>query len=228
MDGKQACSQCGAALAPGAAWCGKCGLTTKAPRGSAASGPAPEVGQDYVQPRLRTTVPDFVGQQLHPGEQVFAAFPASLFDHRRPGEFRHDKFVLTSDRIIYYHTSVLHKGMGDMPYRMVTQSKFNKGMRHGTVIVEAANAGLTIGSISNDDAAFAERIISTFVSGRTLAMPPSLGTTPIAPPRPAQEVSAVVGDQSAEAAMKTCPMCAEDVRAAAQICRYCRYEFPPA
>jgi hypothetical protein len=28
-------------------------------------------------------------------------------------------------------------------------------------------------------------------------------------------------------AMKTCPMCAEDVRAAARICRFCRYEFPP-
>ena len=29
-----------------------------------------------------------------------------------------------------------------------------------------------------------------------------------------------------EPAMKTCPMCAEDVRAAARICRFCRYEFP--
>jgi hypothetical protein len=63
--------------------------------------------------------------------------------------------------------------MGGMPYRMVTESHFNKGMRDGTVIVEAANAGLTIGGIGNDGAAFAERIISTFVDGRTLPAEPS-------------------------------------------------------
>ena len=28
-----------------------------------------------------------------------------------------------------------------------------------------------------------------------------------------------------EAAFKTCPMCAEEVKSAARICRYCRYEF---
>ena len=43
-----------------------------------------------------------------------------------------------------------------MPYRMITESHFNKGMRDGTVIVEAANAGLTTGGIGNDGAASAE------------------------------------------------------------------------
>jgi hypothetical protein len=163
------CSNCGSSLADGAKFCNSCGTPTD---GSAQVTPA-AAAQDYVQPRLRTSIPDFVRQQLHPSEQVLAAFPASLFDHRRKGEFRHDKFVLTTERIIYFHTSVLHKGMGEMPYRMVTESKYNKGLRHGTVIVEAANAGLTIGGISNDDAAFAEQIISALASGRTLAAAPS-------------------------------------------------------
>jgi hypothetical protein len=222
MDGMQACSGCGASLSPGAAWCGKCGTTIGV--GGAGSAEA----QGYLEPRLRTTIPDFVRQQLHPGEQIFAAFPASLLDHRRRGEFRHDKFVLTSDRIIYYHTSVLHKGMGDMPYKMITQSKYNKGMRHGTVIVEAANAGLTIGGISNDDAAFAERIISTFVSGRTLSAGRAYVATPDKTPPPAIETPAAVGSPTSDTGMKTCPRCAEEVRAAAQICRFCRYEFPLA
>jgi hypothetical protein len=114
-----------------------------------------------------------VREQLHPSEQVLAAFPASLADHRRTGEFRHDKFVLTNERIVYYHTGVIHKGMGQMPYRGITESHFNKGFRHGSVVVEGANAGLTISGISNDDAAFAERVISAFVGGRPLTLSPS-------------------------------------------------------
>jgi zinc-ribbon domain len=151
------CSNCGGALADGARFCASCGTPTN---GSgqvdpAAQAPVPEI----VEPRLRTSIPDFVREQLHPSEQVLAAFPASLADHRRTGEFRHDKFV--------------HKGMGQMPYRGITESHFNKGFRHGTVVVEGANAGLTISGISNDDAAFAERVISAFVGGRPLALSPS-------------------------------------------------------
>ncbi len=32
---------------------------------------------------------------------------------------------------------------------------------------------------------------------------------------------------SAAPKLKTCPMCAEQVQAAARICRFCRHEFPP-
>lgn len=125
---------------------------------------------EYITPRLKTSVPGFVKDQLHSSEQILAAFSASLFDHRRAGEWRHDKFLLTTERIVYYHTGLVHKGMGDMPYRQITQTQYSKGWRHGTVIVEAANAALTIGGVSNDDAAFAERIISAFVAGRPLAV----------------------------------------------------------
>ena len=163
------CSNCGAALADGARFCASCGTASDGSAQADTSAAEPE----YVQPRLRTAIPDFVREQLHPSEQILAAFSASLFDHRRKGEFRHDKFVLTTERIVYYHTGVIHKGMGQMPYRGITGASFNKGLRHGTVVVEAANAALTIGGISNDDAAFAERVISAFVGGRPVALAPS-------------------------------------------------------
>jgi hypothetical protein len=130
--------------------------------------PAPE----YIEPRLRTSVPGFVKDQLHPSEQVLAAFSASLVDHRRPSEWRHDKFLLTNERIVYYHTGLIHKGMGQMPYRGITGVSYNKGWRHGTVIIEAASAALTISGVSNDDAAFAERVVSAFVGGRPVAIKP--------------------------------------------------------
>jgi hypothetical protein len=62
--------------------------------------------------------------------------------------------------------------MGQVPYRGTTGASYNKGFRHGTVIVEAANASLTIGGIGNDAAAFAERIVSALVGGRPVALFP--------------------------------------------------------
>ena len=169
------CSTCGAAVADGARFCAECGAPVGAAATVVESAPAAEPapaaampdGSVAISPRLRTSVPKFITEQLHANEIVLGAFSASLFDHhRRKDEFRHDKFVLTTDRIIYFHASLVHKGMGQMPYRGVTAVQYNKGFRHGSVVIEAASAGLTMDGIGNDDAAFIENVISGSVAGR--------------------------------------------------------------
>ena len=100
---------------------------------------------------------------------MLGAFSASLLDHRRHHELRHDKFVLTTERIISYHTGVVHKEFGEMPYRTLTAVRYNGGVVHGTVVVEAASAGMTINRIGNDDAKFCEHVISARMAGRVLA-----------------------------------------------------------
>lgn len=161
------CPNCGAPRGEGA-FCANCGANLADPSATGATSKPASQPSEGVVPRLRTSVPDFIRNQLHPDEQLLASYSASLFDHRRKGEWRHDKFALTNERIIYFHTGVIHKGMGEMPYRGITGVSFNKGFRHGKVIVEAANAGLTIDGIGNDDAAFAEKIIAASVAGRRL------------------------------------------------------------
>jgi hypothetical protein len=161
------CENCGTEHDAGARFCAKCGAALGHQAGPMPQSPASDPVES-ISPHIRTSVPDFVTDALHPGEEIFGAFSASLLDHRRPGgeAFRHDKFALTNERIIYYHTSLIHKEMGEMPYKMITGVSYNKGWVHGKVIIEAANAGLTIDGIGNDDAAFAERIISGFIAGR--------------------------------------------------------------
>lgn len=161
------CNQCGGDNPADARFCNQCGsaLIATTPKDGA---PVPPVQGELVQPRIKTSVPAFVRQTLHPGEQILAAFSASLFDHHRQTALpRHDKFLLTTDRIIYYHTKLIHKGMGEMPYRTVTEVSYNRGFRHGKVVVNAANAGITFDGIGNDDAAFAEKIIAGRIAGRT-------------------------------------------------------------
>jgi hypothetical protein len=121
-----------------------------------------------VTPRIRTRVPRFVKDTLSPSEPVLAAFNASLFDHTKQGvSLAHDKFVLTPQRIILYHTGLFHRGMGEMPYRLMTEVNYEQGFLHGKVVVEAANAGLTLNGIGNADAAFAEKIIAGAMAGKT-------------------------------------------------------------
>lgn len=167
------CSQCGARYDEGANFCPTCGRPLTA--GAVTAGPvASQDGVEVVEPRLKTGVPDFVRDALHPAESVLGAFNASLFDHRRSEQLRHDKYILTSERIILYHTSLIHKGMAEMPYKMITEVSYNRGVFHGKVVIEAANAGLTIEGIGNDDAGFTEKVVASCVAGRKLvAAPPA-------------------------------------------------------
>ncbi len=157
------CPACGAPLPQGSAFCPKCGR----PANGSAAATNEEV--ELIKPRIRTGIPGFVKGALHPSEVILAAYSASLFDHKGSG-LRHDKFALTNERIIYFHNSLVHKGMGEMPYRTITGVSYNKGFRHGKVVVEAANASLTMDGIGNDDAAFAEKIVAGCVAGRRFAV----------------------------------------------------------
>ena len=178
------CTACGAPRSGAGRFCASCGhpidpaspVATPTATGSQADArPAmaslvqPPTSVEPVLPRIRTSVPGFVRDQLGTGEQLLGAFSASLLDHRRHHELRHDKFVLTTERIISYHTGMVHKEFGEMPYRTLTAVRYNGGVVHGTVVVEAASAGMTISRIGTDDAKFCERVISARMAGRVLA-----------------------------------------------------------
>ncbi len=177
------CTSCGAPRSGAGNFCASCGhpfdpaLPAAPPaatgsqadaRPSMASLVQPPTSVEPVLPRIRTSIPGFVRDQLQPSEQVLGAFSASLFDHRRRHELRHDKFVLTTERIISYHTGMVHKEFGEMPYRTLTAVRYNGGVIHGEVVVEAASAGMTISRIGTDDAKFCERVIAARMAGRVL------------------------------------------------------------
>lgn len=165
------CSQCGNKYDEGANFCSNCGRSLGG-IGAAAGTVEPDTSVEVVEPWIKTSVPDFVLQALHPSESVLGVFNASLFDHHREEQLRHDKFVLTNERIILYHTSLIHKGLAEMPYKTITGVSYNRGLFHGKVVVEAANAALTIQGIGNDDAGFVEKIIASCVAGRKLVAAP--------------------------------------------------------
>ena len=161
------CSQCGSKVNDDVNFCPTCGRPMAGHQAAAPSG-QPDSAVEIVEPQLKTDLPDFVYDALHPAESVLGAFSASLFDHHREEQLRHDKFVLTNERIILYHTSLIHKELSEMPYRMITGVSYNRGIFHGKVVVETANAGLTIDGVGNDDAAFVEKVIASCVAGRKL------------------------------------------------------------
>jgi hypothetical protein len=166
------CSQCGSKYDDGVNYCPNCGRALN-PAVVAGDASSSDSGVEVVDPWIKAKIPDFVEQALHPTESVLGVFSASLIDHHREEQLRHDKFVLTNERIILYHTSLIHKGLAEMPYKTITGVSYNRGWLHGKVVVEAANAGLTIGGIGNDDAGFVEKVIASCVAGRKLiAAPP--------------------------------------------------------
>jgi hypothetical protein len=180
-----ACPRCGTENADTARFCSSCGRPLTAATGPAQDGNS--TTDESLKPRIRTRIPRFVKDTLSPSESILAAFHASLFDHHKQGtSLAHDKFVLTSERLIFYHTGLFHRGMGEMPYRMITGVNYEQGILHGKVIVEAANAGLTLDGIGNADAAFAEKIIAGGMAGRRFGTtgpidePPLIGPLAVA------------------------------------------------
>src|SRR5690242_18851391 len=130
------CTTCGAPLQQGMRFCANCG--TPVAGGGAPMSPGagvPRANVVVVTPRIHTSVPDFVQQQLWPDEQVLAVFSASILDHHRRHDFRHDKFLLTDPRIMAYRTAVVHKSMNEMPYTLITGVHYNRGFMHGAVVV---------------------------------------------------------------------------------------------
>jgi Bacterial PH domain len=125
-----------------------------------------------IVPRIRTNLPDFVQRAILPGEPVLGAFNASMLDHRRGHQLRHDKFVLTDTRIIFYRTSLFHKELSEMPYRSISGVNYNKGFRHGKVTVEgyewATPSGVVFSGVSNDDAEFIQLVIAAVLRGSKL------------------------------------------------------------
>lgn len=159
------CGQCGSSQPPTSRFCGNCGAALGS-QPIALRAPQPlQPSSQAIKPRIRAWAPAFVKSQLRPGEQILAALSASLFDHHHGTGLMHDKFLLTTERIIYYRSALIHKGMGEMPYKSITGVRYSRGFVHGKVIVDAANFGLTLSGIGNDDAAFAEKIIAGIVSG---------------------------------------------------------------
>ena len=155
----RACPYCGApAPLNGARFCAMCG----APLGGTVEGAEAE----RIIARMRTSVPRFVQDLLYGDEAILGAFSASIFDHHHREDLKHDKFVLTTDRIIYYRTSFFHKGFKEIPYSAITGVGFNKGLIHGKVVVQAPGMSLELSGIGNDDAAFAEAVIAGRRAGR--------------------------------------------------------------
>lgn len=58
-----------------------------------------------------------------------------------------------------------------------------------------------------------------------MAPPSPAPTGPLATPAPASAPAPAAAPVAADGDLKTCPMCAEEVRRAARICRFCRHEF---
>jgi hypothetical protein len=92
------CTGCGAQIPTGGHFCGGCGRTVNAPGQHLTAAPTPLA--ERIKPRIRTSVPPFVKKQLRPSEQMLGAFGVSLFDHHRKHDLRHDRVLLTTERII--------------------------------------------------------------------------------------------------------------------------------
>ena len=135
------------------------------------------------------------------------------------------RYVLTNQRVIWEH-GILNKTSKESPLDKINnvsheQPLIGRIFNYGDVQLQTASEmGATIFTFIPEPSQFKSEIINQMdlfkkqeVNSQAKAMASAM----------ASAVS--TNNTTTESAMKDCPECAESVKEAAKVCRYCKYEF---